>query len=269
MNDVRGYIEQLDKSMTRKEKLFFLNKINVRQYDYIIDFCCANGRLLHEVDKQLPKKCATKLIGIDKSNEIRIEYEFKHSFTKAKTLNEIQGLIAGTKVLLILSSVLHELSALTIIDQLEPFVSAYIDTICIRDMSFDFSCKINTVDVARFLVGLSDEQYKQLVQVVRHSDDFWDDGVQLVDDKIYEFLLKYTYTANWQSEIKENYFNSSTSIFLNYLLYGNKWQTIYKERYILPYKKRQVKKDFGYKMTANTHIKLIVKRSNKDVPISQ
>lgn len=53
MNDIKGYIERLDKSMTRKEKLFFFNKVKLASYDFIVDFGCANGRLLYEVDKHL------------------------------------------------------------------------------------------------------------------------------------------------------------------------------------------------------------------------
>lgn len=251
MKDVKGYIERLDHSMTKKEKLFFLKKINVQKYDYIVDFGCANGRLLYEIDKHIGKrKCNAEFIGVDNNPQLEIAYTYNHKFARVSSLDEI-GELNGN-VLLILSSVLHELDFDTLFTLIQ-FISKSVDTVSIRDMYFQEN-KSEYSDILQYLEinnMLFNEQFWEIYWRNKTAIE-----VHPYAQSLYEFFLKYTYTQNWETEVKENYFSGLAKRFIDSLT--NTQKVLYCKHYILPYKKEQVLKDFGYKMKAKTHIKLIV-----------
>lgn len=267
MNDVKGYIERLDKSMTRKEKLFFFNKVKLASYDFIVDFGCANGRLLYEVDKQLGRKNKRlRLIGVEKNGDIAIAYQFVHCFRWHKTLEDLPLIaMAKGKVLLILSSVLHEVDCSTKWDIIN-FAQQYADTVVIRDMYFQISgWKYNREKkkTANFINN-------NLNLLTVNESRIWKDiyrptitgGVNV--KKLYEFFLKYTYKENWATERNEDYFCSTVRQVASELVKGRyDFKLKYCKHYILPYKKKSVKQNFNYKMVANTHIKVILERKKK------
>lgn len=110
------YCESMAKSL--EDKLFFLNEIDINDYDYIVDFGCADGRILEVLDERLTNK-KTILIGIEK-NEVMFDQlvslagRAKHRMIVSIELidghNGIFNLLkkAGKKSLIIFSSVLHE-----------------------------------------------------------------------------------------------------------------------------------------------------------------
>lgn len=246
MKDVKGYIKRLDYSMNRKEKLFFLNKIDVTKYDYIIDLGCANGHLLHEVDKYLTKRKHAEigLIGVDNSTQIEIQYEYANMFVKYATLDEIGNL--NGKVLLIMSSVLHELDTDFVMHTLIPFIKYNVDTVVIRDMALGFK-RINKGLVCPMMAVGS--------------------NVLPAFKEAYAELLRYEYVDNYETERNEDYFVND-KVGLLFLGLPLCLPLSYAKTYILPYKRKQVRKDFGIKMQFNTHIKLIFNVKKVEKPLT-
>ena len=100
-----------------EDKLFFLNEIDINDYDYIVDFGCADGRILEVLDERLTNK-KTILVGIEKNKVmadqlVLLAARTKHTMlvsTKLIIDDEIFNLLkrADKKNLIIFSSVLHE-----------------------------------------------------------------------------------------------------------------------------------------------------------------
>lgn len=256
MKDVKGCIEKLDKSMTKKEKLFFLNKVKLRSYDYIVDLGCANGRLLYEIDKRLKGKAKSlQLFGVEENEQMSDDYKFTHQFTRVEKLDDLPlQNMQNKKVLLLLSSVLHELDIGYIRDVLIGFINKYSTTVVIRDMCFKIPPKICLKELRKGIVFAEQTNYildKYQKNMFNYIYQFWN------IKSLYEFFLKYTYKENWESEKQEEYFCNTKLSFVRAL---TNFTCKYVKHYTLPYKKRQVKKDFGYKMRAYTHVKMILER---------
>lgn len=260
MNDVKGYIEKLDKSMTRKEKLFFLNKVKLSSCDFIVDFGCANGRLLYEIDKRLKNKAkGLRLFGVEKNSDITIDYIFSHKFERVEKLSDLPNAeMQGKRVLLILSSVLHELDYGTL-KELAEWANDYATTISIRDMRLFASDWLMRKEqrkmeifVQNINLFLDKEQLRLFYDVFRNNVT-----------SLYEFFLKYTYTKNWATEKEEIYLGHNVWDFGKCL---RGFKSKYCKQYILPYKRKTVYHDFKYRMRAKTHVKAIFeKKKTKSV----
>ncbi len=264
MNNVKKYIEGLNKSMTRKEKLFFLNKVKLNSYDFIVDFGCANGRLLYEVDKKLKPKTKTTLLGVENNLQIRIDYAYEHKFERVQHLYALPLYkMRGAKVLLILSSVLHEIDEKTF-DNLVAFANIYAKTVCVRDMCFMLPNRLYKKEEKKtdvFFQNLDCIDFFSTAQNIMLASSLSDNSLET----LYEFFLKYTYKENWETEDKEQYFSVNVSYF--YYKLASAFSIKYMKHYILPYKKKQVYCDFGYKMHAKTHIKYILEKRPKSSKI--
>jgi trans-aconitate methyltransferase len=101
MNNYEGYLKGMEKSM--QEKLFFLEYIDLNSYDLIIDFGCASGDLI----ERLRVVTSTKIVGIEKDAYMQNILSQRQIQWKPN-LNEL-GNLKGKKVLIIFSSVLHEI----------------------------------------------------------------------------------------------------------------------------------------------------------------
>lgn len=75
------------------------------------------------------------------------------------------------------------------------------------------------------------------------------------------FLLKYTYTDNWEHELQEDYFGFNQDIFVDRLFWVRDYDITYKETFQLPHIKDQLMKDFGFHIEFPTHIKLILEKN--------
>lgn len=58
------YLDRMKRGLTLQEKLFFVNRINLTQYDYIVDFGGADGahRLLYNCGGGIISSCKQKLL---------------------------------------------------------------------------------------------------------------------------------------------------------------------------------------------------------------
>ena len=75
------------------------------------------------------------------------------------------------------------------------------------------------------------------------------------------FLLKYRYQINWEREVKENYFPIYVEDLLNAITGEEKYRIMYMKRFIVPFIKQQIYKDFRVDIKDFTHIKAIFKKS--------
>jgi hypothetical protein len=271
MKDVKGYIKRLDKSMTRAEKLFFLDKVHVEEFDYIVDFGGANGRLLYEVErymnkKHLDKEHKVKFINVEKNNDMECGYAFQRAYIHALDLNAVKEFVKGKKVFLILSSVLHECDKETL-NALENFINDYVACVSVRDMYFKdtMPLKRSLEHLERMSKTINKLPLKMRIKLEEISENCTNRSYFYNDFVFYEFLLKYTYDENWETEVNEQYFNSLARNFIDKIRQRN--LVFYEKYYILPYKKRQVKKDFGFTMKCQTHIQLIANTTLKRKPV--
>lgn len=259
MNDTKGYIERLDKTMTRKEKLFFFNKVNWNNYDCIVDFGGANGRLLYEVDKYLTKHKKDKnnkiqLFNIERNADIEHTYNYNRQYFHAFSLQTFTDEMLGKRVLLILSSVLHEVDEETLWN-IGHLIVNFAHTVVIRDMYFYIPKWIvkseeNKADnfFEKFRQLLCPNDQRLFLDVVRYS------RLSRMET-LYEFFLKYTYLNNWSTECQEAYFgrpkdsgyhkNNVYQLCKSVFFYPD-FRVTYCKHYLLPYKKKQVLKEFSY-----------------------
>lgn len=262
MRSPTTYLEGMKKSMTYKEKLFFLKEIDIASYDMIIDFGCAAGEMLSILDKLLPADSKTLLCGID-----CYHYDdFCMTDHSCVLINSLDGIkpeaLKDKKVLLILSSVLHEVPyevMLALVD----WANEYADTIVCRDMFFPTMYDVSTQDIKTLhrLSGFETERLKEIKETYDRKNESY-----RLTKILYEFFLKYTYNENWDSEVKEVYFCNHAWEFCRQLGGFPKahhyypFDITYFKTYVLPYKKKEIKKQFGYRMKYPTHIKFILRR---------
>lgn len=250
MKDLEGYLSRMEKAMV--EKLYFLQHINFEEYDYVIDFGCANGALLKSI---IPLSSNTQFIGIDSNAELifiaqsKLKEENFVFFESLKaTLKEIE---LGKKVAIILSSVLHELPK-KVIRQIIT-LAKNLDTIIIRDMFFDSNYN------EKIYGALSIFENSRLIEDYQIKDFTKYHGKISSTKSLYHFLLKYTYTDNWETEVKENYFSVPWKK-LNKKLIKNNFEIVYSKEYILNFKHNEVLKNFGYELKYPTHKNIIYKK---------
>lgn len=254
IKDVRGYLDRMDRSFTRDEKLFFFNYINLKDYDYIVDFGAANGAMIAAIQARQFNENTTYIM-VENNPQIKVEFDLKRA-ERVSELEDIWGRFPkGTKVLLILSSVVHELTKASVIELLA-FIHRNVNTIVIRDMYWgkdeDFWVSKQETDVLRRIQASCDlcKRYEAIKQA---------DGVGSSERKnLYEFFLKYTYTQNWDTEVKEHYFNKELIGLIESI--DEDFERTYWCQYVLPFKRNEILEKFGYEMTHPTHLKAIFTR---------
>lgn len=267
MKNVKIYKERMAKTMTMEEKLFFLSHINLHTYDFIIDFFGANGALIHEIQARFPDLKAIFII-VDNSPQMETEYELNNCLrcNSLKQVKEWYGKTSMGEVLLICNSVLHEVDDATV-EEILDFTKEHVRTVVMRDMACDFS---NTASISYHLE--SDFRWCPAYSVICRDVDLHDRFLEFLEycnewgttekQVMAQFILKYEYVENWDTEVKENYF-SNNIIKVSDMLSDNGWYSIYKRDYVLPYKNEQAKKVFNWEYMPNTHRQIILERGSR------
>lgn len=282
------YFERMKRGFTEEEKLFFLKHVDITSYSVIVDFGSADGTMLKIIDQILCKRGYDDkwLIGIDNTFPLDVTQMInKTSYCRdiSELLNEqdsrdclthgrLAYKAANEKVLVIFSSVLHEVSPKQLYGYNSISSLARIaTTVVCRDMYFDPCLEEDTKLLQQIEGGainlrntvISDIQQKCLARF-NNKQQCNQDGEPLcqinapITCSWYEALLKSEYPENIERELQENYFSNNAKSLLNYLVgrYG-RW-VLYKRTYTLPCKKREFKKRYGIKLTYPTHIQWIV-----------
>ncbi len=247
MKDLKGYLERMEKAMV--EKLFFLNIVNLNDFDYVIDFGCANGAMLSAIAPLYKKP---QFLGVDnneKSLELaKLKPELKDVWFYDNLLSAIENLDPNKKTAVILSSILHEIPK-SVLNNLIKTINKF-DAIIIRDMFFDdsYNYKIkNGENIVLKSPKLLDWQIS----------DFKKNFGKLNKTKnLYHFLLKYTYIDNWETEVKENYFSVPWKKINNNFIKNN-FIVLHEDNYTLKYKKDEVFKNFNFNLDYPTHKNII------------
>lgn len=250
ITDINLYNAQMSHSL--KDKLFFLDHIEEKDANSIVDFGCANAELL----KQIPY--SWNKIGIDNSLEM-IDAAIQNFSNCAyfKSLNEI-NFIDKTNAILNLSSVIHEIYSYLPKEEIDDFWNNVFKSgykyIVIRDMMI--SEKTNrsmTLDDVRLICA---SKYSNLFRDYHKFYPKW-----RIRDMLH-FMMKYRYEENWEREKRENYFPITKKELIK--LIPDNYEIVYHEEYALDWVKNKIYEDFKYKVEDNTHIKLILKRKDID-----
>ena len=250
------YCESMAKSL--EDKLFFLNEIDINEYDYIVDFGCADGRILEVLDEKLTNR-KTILIGIEKNKVmfdqlVSLAGRAKHRMIVSIELidgdNKIVNLLkkAGKKNLIIFSSVLHEYDW----ENFKPFF-IFFDTIVMRDMQCPEKDWYKVPKSTRALVtkDFPEELLAKLEQKYGRINDL---------DRLYRYFLMYRYVDNFDHELQEDYFNIIWENLKEWLTCDYVFHVLYEKDYILPFIKQDIETKFGYELKYPTHKQIIFVR---------
>ena len=265
MRDLKTYVNRMALSMTKEEKLFFVDKIDLYSYNAIVDFGGAEGLLLHEVQKLYPDLAEGRdFYVVDNNPQMKDVYKVENC-VRVSYLEDLKPLIMGGRVLLILSSVLHEVTD-EVFEQIYQFCQKFVSTVVIRDMMYQGESVGNPWNLRRDLaiartggiyqiIQESPEYAKKLEEMIPYCEQWgydWKETLTL-------FVLKCDYTENWETEVKENYFCGNCFKLARKLGLSKKWWTPYDKYYVLPYMKAKAGDLFNFALP-KTHMQVIMER---------
>ena len=236
--DEKVYLSRMKKSMTREEKLFFLDYLNMKEFDAVVDYGGADGTLLSIVKDFVRPDC--ELYCIDEYSYSAGNNTYYITSQGITYGSETQAMCwtFGKKYLLIFSSVLHEMAALPALGLIWGA-----QAVAIRDMYFD-----------KLLV---DEPHRKEIEGIKAQlkNAYSTYETPTLADA-YQLLLKYTYEENYEKESAEDYFcNLAKSLIDRLFVWQKAFKCLCHQTYILPYIKKRVKKDFRIEMKYPTHLK--------------
>lgn len=237
MNEFRNYNVYLN-GMTKanKEKVFFLEHLNLNDWETVIDFGCGGGDIL----AILANVTTATLIGIDRDDYMR--KVTKEKVPTCYVYSSLSKGLLGPKTLVIFSSVLHEVEDFWL--TLKPILKDSGATVVVRDMRFTGND-----------APISKDQLSKLVNGAHHktlSEFIAKYGMTTSKDLVH-YLLKYSYIDNWELELAEDYFSFDYDDLFSFS------DILYERNYTLEFKKRRVLEDFGLELTNGTHTQLILK----------
>lgn len=243
---------------TMSDKLFFSDLIN---YDVIVDFGCADGTFLENLQRMNPN---LKLVGYDLDPTMLdiASRKLGNNVILTDDWNEVRNAVNGYKnPLLNLSSVIHEVYSYSTSKVIKYFWENQVfggdfKYITIRDM-------IPSVTIGRNEINNFKEDVKRVRQKADKSyllsfEDRWG-SINNNYRAFIHYLLKYKYTDNWDREVNENYLPVSLETIKTKI--PSDYKIVMEEDFVLPYLKQQVKKDFGVELTHSTHTKMIIKNN--------
>lgn len=266
MKDKKGYLKRLEGSM--QEKLFFVEHLDLNN-KIIVDFGCANAALIKHLMAMGFEN--TTYIGIERDEDFFNEciklQEQNSNFKVFSDINEADLFIRTErvcrkdtrKVILICSSVLHEVTE-KMFKWIIGWAHANADYLVIRDMYWDFnSCIIDEDDdeeyMKLFLYKVYVHKLLSNPTYIPYLSDFARKRGSFTDMDLCEFLLKYRYIKNWDTEVEERYF----SVDWYSIEHRHDSYVIYRNEYTNDFIKRQVKEDFDINIHWPTHKQLILK----------
>ncbi len=253
ITDLNVYLHRMQKSIL--DKMFFMDKI-FEPVDHILDFGCANGELIKALHAFFGEY---HYAGYDLSEEM----------IEAARINMPEGTfyldwdeihIPFERSLLNISSTIHEVYSYGTEESVAQFWQRVFGSgfryVTIRDMMF--SDLHNTpVSPSELAAVRSNPEFRQ------HLADYeqiW--GPITRNRDLVHYLLKYSYTQNWDREVRENYFSLSLERFLS--LIPNDYEITYYDSFTLPYTAWQIRRDFGLELKTPTHIKIILKKREQN-----
>lgn len=256
MKDSKGYLNRMAKSL--EEKLFFLKHIDLRN-KIIIDFGCADGTLLkHLQERNRLLDINDIYIGVEKNKEFydAVKNDIDYVFSD---LNELARFLptydkAGREVVFITSSVLHECDSFEQM-RIRSFVASCCDFWVIRDMYFkehDYGHRTTLLLLSQ-IVKNSDRE--QLAYHLMCRSDY-----DINTKMLAEYLMKYPYVENWDTEVKEYYWSTEWGNILRDMQWMD---TIYDNAYTNKFIEDKIFNDYGIKINWTTHRQMIIHNTKK------
>lgn len=245
IKDLEGYTTKMAKSML--DKLWWINKVDVTA---VVDYGCADGSMLKEVKRILPN---VKLYGVD-INVDMLEIARQNvpgaTFVTPEEYEQID--IDVSSSVIVASSMLHEImnySDNIHKDMANIFLKGY-KYVAIRDMFISKESERAAVeeDVANVRVKYSPTL---LADFEYHCGDI------AQNRNLVQFFLTYKYTANWDREVRENYFPYTIEEFLGTYIPAL-YDITYFHHYTLQYIKQIVWQDFGVQLKDKTHAQILL-----------
>lgn len=253
ISNTKQYLRRMQKSLL--DKMFFIDKV-FEPFSNIIDFGCANGELIKTLRSLFPDH---RYIGYDTNEEMIAAAKTNVSGVKFIS-NWNDADVDFSDTLLNLSSVIHEVYSYSTKEDIELFWQRVFGSgfkyIAIRDMAV--SNKESWAADGRQLNAVKNN-ISYLCQLVDY-EAIW--GEIHSERDLVHFLLKYRYDDNWDREVRENYLPLSYEELLGII--PEDYEVLYSSHYTLPYLQWQVKKDFSIDLNTPTHVKLILKRKEKE-----
>lgn len=254
ISDIQQYTAKMNSGIM--DKLFWVDKINP---DLIVDFGCADGALLKQIEMWHPNASLfgfdanptmLKLAQTSLNREVQLFSDWEEM---AKKIREYKS----EKVAIILSSVIHEIYHYSSPAEVDLFWNRLFpkkplfDYIVIRDMipSHTIDRPSDTTDAARI--------YGRFLGTKELADFESIYGTVENNRQMIHFLLKYKYQLPaWEREVRENYFPLDRRTLLSMIPLD--YSVLYHEHYVLPYIKRIVRDEVGIDIKDPTHLKLIL-----------
>lgn len=262
-NDQKSYNASMGRAID--DKLFFLDKLNLKEGFVMVDFGCADGTVLQEIEHRYSKEPGPHAyIGFDISESMiqmaREKWDgesedvaFTNNWDQVVSLFKAYQKTYKVPRVLILSSVLHELYSYSSPVEIElawtRIFSLGVDYIVFRDMMW------STVDIDFDISDYLSVVESKSPSLVQAFEKVWGPIVSAKD--LTHFLLKYRYTVNWDREVNEDYFPILFSDFLAKI--SKKYEPEYLERAALPYIQGCIQRDYGFHYPIKTHLKGIFK----------
>lgn len=248
MKNFESYKLNLKKSLG--QKLFFTEKLDLSEYDLIVDYGCGTGDVLLELANHPKLKINCKLVGYDANpdmikcaksnlnNSIK-EITFVDNFL---SLRENIFLPCDKKRLIIFSSVLHEVEKQEQLNIIENIMPKF-DAVVIRDM-------LPPTNNPRVPRKVRKNVYKQCPKwQIKAFESKW--GKIKRRKELYRFLLMNEFVDNFDTELQEDYFGVLWYD-INRTLRDHGYQKNVTD-YTLDYRRQQVSKRFGIFMNDYTH----------------
>lgn len=257
VEDYSVYNDRMDRSMM--DKLFFVDKVD--DPDLLVDFGCAHGKLCNVLLKFFGD---SDIVGYDISNEMLEKAREKSSGSLSFTSewSQIDSSINESETsVLILSSVIHEIYHYSDLDEIDKFWeqvwNSGFDMIVLRDMipskSIDRKPPMEKVRKIYSKYGGTKE--------LQDFENSWG-SIETSHKQLVHFLLKYRYTEpNWAREVKENYFPFYVEDLLGEI--PDKYSILFHHHFVLPYIRKEVRKDFNIELEDPTHFKLIIEKNQR------
>lgn len=258
ISDYLKYISDMNQTMP--DKLFFIGDI---KFDVIVDFGCADGTFLENVHKVRPN---VKIIGydIDQNMLDKASTKLPKSAILTDDWNTVVSEVSKyNRPLLNLSSVIHEVYSYSknsmVINKFwnGQVFSGNFKWITIRDMIPSVTLTRNEIidfkQDAKKLRMMSDKDSLQSFE--ENWGSIFSDYRNFV-----HFLLKYKYRDNWEREVRENYLPITLETLRTKIPQG--YSIVLEDSFVLPYLKKEVKKDFNIDLTHPTHLKMIIENKN-------
>lgn len=249
IQDMRIYLHRMQKSVL--DKMFFADKV-FEPIEAVVDFGCANGELIKALHafwddcRYVGYDISAKMVAAARENVPQAEF----------TCDWDNLGVDPRKSLINISSTIHEVYSYGTAEDVRIFWERVFHSgfkyVTIRDMMLSEAAfaPADPEDIRRVR-----ENPRYAVQLAEY-EAVW--GPIATRHDLAHYLLKYTYTQNWDREVRENYFPVTIEQVLAMIPanYRINWQ----QHTPLPYIAWQVKRDFGIDLTEATHGKLVIER---------